>query len=186
MAEIDIQKKQSSNWLPWVIGLVVLALLAWWLIGANSRKTTTTETDVVAQPVAVAEPGAVPVTTNTGMITDLGTLTAATAVGDLAGRQVMLSSVQVVKAVSDKAFWAGTGSAPSGNIFVVRGNQNASYTAPDGAVTAGKRAMIFGTVQAMPSDLTQQSTEWNLASTDKDVLAKKPLYVMADSVRIVP
>lgn len=188
MAEIKIQEKQSSNWLWWAIGLVVLALLAWWLIAANSRETMVGEGDVVATPAAeaVTTPDAMTATAPTGAITDITTLTAATSASELAGRPVMLSNVPIAKAVSDKAFWAGSGTAASGHIFVVRGNQSASYTAPDGAVNAGTHAMIFGTVQAMPSDLTQQSTEWNLASTDKQALAKKPLYIMADSVRLVP
>lgn len=182
MAKIDIQKKQGSNWLWWAIGLVVLALLAWWLIVANGHKTMVGEGDVVATPAAVP----VAATSSEGVITDLTTLTAATTAGQLAGRPVMLSSVPVVKAVSDKAFWAGSGSAASDQIFVVRGNQSASYTAPDGAVNAGKNAMIYGTVQAMPSDLTQQTIDWNLASTDQQALAARPLYIMADSVRLVP
>lgn len=195
MAELGIQKKQGSNWLWWIIALVVLALLAWWLIAANSHKTMTGQGDVVATPatVAVALPETEAMATTPAMgeaptpggaITDLSTLTTAATAGQLAGRPVMLSSVPVQKAVSDKGFWAGSGSTSSGHIFVVRGNQTASYTAPDGAVTAGKSVMIYGTAQAMPADLTQQSTAWNLTSTDKQTMAAQPLYIMADSVRI--
>ncbi len=179
MAQIDIQEKQSSKWLWWVIALVIAALLAWWLWEANDN-------DTVGEGVDVATPAVVAATTPAGVITDLSTLTTATTAGELAGRQVMLSGVPVVNAVSDKAFWAGTGSAMSDNILVVRGNETASYTAPDGAVDAGKRVMIWGTAQAMPSDLTQQATAWNLGSTDQQALATRPLYIMADSVRIVP
>lgn len=36
MAEIDIERKQTTAW-PWILlGLVVLALLAWWLLGHRS------------------------------------------------------------------------------------------------------------------------------------------------------
>ncbi len=186
MAEIKIQEKQGSNWLWWAIGLVVLALLAWWLIAANSRQTVVGEGDVVATPAAVATSDPMTATAPTGAITDITTLTAATSASEFAGRPVMLSNVPVATAVSDKAFWAGSGSAANDRILVVRGNQSASYTAPDGAVNAGTHAMIFGTVQAMPADLTQQATEWNLASTDKQALATRPLYIMADSVRLAP
>lgn len=47
MAEIDIERKQSTAW-PWIlVGLVVLALLAWWLLGHRS-------TDVRAAAVTPA------------------------------------------------------------------------------------------------------------------------------------
>lgn len=68
----------------------------------------------------------------------------------------------------------------------MRGNQNAPYTAPDGAVNAGRRVMIYGTVTKMPSNLTQQATPWNVKATDRQRLAAQPLYIMADSVLLAP
>jgi hypothetical protein len=200
VAQLQIQKKQSSTWLWWVIGLVILAVFAWWFLVANHRETVVGDGDVVGTPAVVATttpaamtpraamttPMAGSGTMSGGVITDLTTLTAATTAGALAGRPVALTNVPVEKAVSDKGFWAGTGNATSDHIFVVRGNQNASYSAPNGAVNAGKRVMIYGTVRAMPSDLTQQATPWNIHATDRQRLAAQPLYIMADSVRIAP
>jgi hypothetical protein len=48
MADIDIVRKRTSVW-PWIIGLVVLALLAWILLGMFGAPGTTT--DGVAIPV---------------------------------------------------------------------------------------------------------------------------------------
>jgi len=180
VAEIDIQEKQRSSWLGWSIGLVVAALLVWWIVAANTRD------DAIAAAGPDMTPMAVAMTTPPRVITDLTTLTGAIPDGDLAGQMVMLPSVSVVQAISDKAFWAGNGTVVNENVLVVRGNQTASYTAADGAVQAGKRVMIYGTVQDMPSNPTQLSTEWNLASTDRQAVMTRPLYVLADSVRIAP
>lgn len=166
----------------WVIGLLILALLLWWFTSMRDRDTTVGENIGAPAPFPTTETGVA--TTAAGPVTDLSTLAGATAAGELVGRQVSLSNVPVATVVSDKGFWAGSASTTGQNVFVVRGNQNASYTAPDGAVNAGRNVNVYGVVRAMPSDLTQQNTEWNLRSTDRERLATRPLYVHADSVRI--
>jgi hypothetical protein len=42
MADIDIVRKRTSLW-PWIVGLIVLALLAWVLLGLFGAPGTTTE-----------------------------------------------------------------------------------------------------------------------------------------------
>jgi len=191
VAHIDIQKKSGSGWVWWIVGLIILALLAWWLIGAMNGDRTSASDGVVATtvvvPLAVSEVPARPANSSavtTGPITDLATLTTASSASVLAGRTVVLTGAPVASVVSDKGFWAGDSSAAGQRVFVVRGNQDASYTAPDGAVNPGTRVNVYGVVQAMPSDLTQQSTEWNLKSTDRQVLATQPIYIHADSIRM--
>ncbi|HEU4747038.1 MAG TPA: hypothetical protein VFS56_00955 [Gemmatimonadaceae bacterium] len=182
MAELDIQQKGRSPWLWWVIGLIVLAVLLWWFTSMRDRDPAVGENIGAPVPFPMTDPGVA--TTAAGPITDLSTLAVATTADDLVGRQVSLNNVPVATVASDKGFWAGSGGTTGQNVFVVRGNQNASYTAPDGAVNAGRNVNVYGVVRAMPSDMTQQSTEWNLRSTDRDRLATRPLYVHADSVRI--
>lgn len=194
MAQIDIQQKHgSSSWIWWLIGIIVLALIVWWIVAANrddntaTAEVTTPATGVATGVAAVPATGAYANTGSAagatgGTITDLSTLTSGGS--DLVGRSVALTGVPVARAVSDKGFWAGTGEGAGQGVFVVRGNQNASYTAPNGAVVAGKSVNIFGTVQAMPSDLTEQNTAWKLSSTDRSKLAQQQVYISADSVRI--
>lgn len=190
MAQLDIQAKRGLSWIWWIVGLIVLALIIWWFVAGRNRSTTVA--DVAAPAVATGAMAAATTDTmagsgmaNTGgAVTDLSMLAGATTIGDLAGRAVILRNAPVARVVSDKGFWAGTGTGPHQAVFVVRGNQNASYTAPNGAVDAGKQVNVYGTVQAMPGDLTQQTTSWNLGSADKQMLGGQPLYVSADSVRI--
>lgn len=193
MAQLDIQQKKGAGWLWWAIGLVVLALLAWWIVAGNDRAVVVdggrdgeADSGVVAPAVAAdGQPAGAGSPMSASMITELSTLTGASTIGDLAGRPVVLTDAPVFAAVSDKGFWIGSDSDAQQRVFVVRGNQMAAYTAPDGAVNAGTRVNIYGTVQKMPADLTQQNTTWNIKSTDSQLLAKYPLFIQADSVQLV-
>ncbi len=59
MAEIEIQKKKNNNIWPWIIGLIIAAILVWLLIEAfdddniDDEPATTTET-IGSEPGAVA------------------------------------------------------------------------------------------------------------------------------------
>ena len=178
MAEINIKEKEGASWVWWLIALIVLALAAWWFLGRDSENTVTTGAVDSVQTAPVATPA------NT-VITDLSALTGATN-ADLANRQVALAGAPVANVVSDKGFWIGDATAlNSEGIFVLRGNQDASYTAPDGAVNAGQNVSVYGTVLQVPSDLSNQANDWSLRSADQSMLANQPLYIRADSVRIV-
>lgn len=170
MAEIKIEQKASSSWLWWALGLVVLALLAWWLLAGRDD----------TRNVAVAS-GDVATVTDAGMITEWNALTAASA-GELAGRRVALSAAPVQEVVSDKGFWVGDA---TNRAFIVRGDESSPATPPDGAVNVGQTVAVWGMAERMPSDLTQQATAWNLRATDASVLGQQPVYVQADSVRIL-
>lgn len=50
MADINVERKSRSIW-PWVIGLLVLALLAWLLLSMLDN-----DREVVEDPVVVTEP----------------------------------------------------------------------------------------------------------------------------------
>lgn len=174
MAEIPIERKTGTNWLPWVIGLVLLALLLWWLL---SRMGDPEPVVPVATTPDVVAPAAAPA----GVITDWSMLTGDAAA--LVGRQVALTSVPVQSVVSDRGFWIGPSEGE--RVFAIRTNQSAPVTPPDGAVNTGQTVSVFGTVQAMPADLTQQATDWNLQSTDVSLLSQQSMYIAADSVRIL-
>ncbi len=56
MADINIERKSGAgNVLPWIIGLLVLALLAWWLLagrGDDRRADEGTYVDTTTAPAA--------------------------------------------------------------------------------------------------------------------------------------
>ena len=184
MAHLDIQEKRSSSWIWWVLGLVLLALLAWWLLSANDRDDVT-DAGVLPPPVVAGDPAAAaPAPTSAETITDLSALTSTQDPNALMGRRVVLSGVPVAEAVSDKGFWIGSGSAVGDGVFAVRTNQSQPNTAPDGAMTAGRTANVYGVIQAMPTNLTQQTATWNLRETDSQVLSQHRFYIHVDSVRL--
>jgi len=189
MAEISIQKKENSKWLPLVIGLVLAAGAAWWIMSSRARVNGVGGPDAMGPNEGYTASGApVMMPPRDGVITDFATLMRPTTENTFIGQSVVLSSIPVIDAVSDRGFWAGTGNItnnPGENVFVVRGNQNASFTAPNGSVRRGESVMIYGVVQKTPGDLTANATGWTLTSATQSELAKRPFYIMADSVRLV-
>lgn len=177
MAHLEIQEKKSSNWMWWVIGLVLLALLAWWLLSRNDGDEVVNSAAGVTQAPAAAP-------TDAGVITDLGTLTGNTDANAMMGRRVALMGVPVSEAVSDKGFWLGSGTGVGQGVFAVRTNQMQANTAADGAVTAGRNANVWGMITAMPTNLSAETATWNLRSTDTEALGAHRFYILADSVRL--
>ncbi len=171
MAQLEIQRKRGISPIWWILGLILLALLLWWMFAAADN-----DADVVEAPGAVAPVAGAMV----APVTDVAVVVAQPM--EVVGRQVTLTSVPVESVVSDRGFWVGSGTQ---RLFVVRGNESAPATPPDGAIDAGQTVAVYGTVQNMPSDLTQQATAWNLKSTDMSALQNQPVYVQADSIRIV-
>lgn len=76
MADINVERKGPSIW-PWIIGLIVLALLIWaltQLFGRNETRPTPAATPVdtpavVDTPTTTVAPG-IPQTTGPGEVTD--------------------------------------------------------------------------------------------------------------------
>lgn len=56
MADIDVVKKRSSVW-PWIIGLIVLALVIWLLMGLMGTGTAPAVSLPSIEPLAAALPG---------------------------------------------------------------------------------------------------------------------------------
>ena len=55
MAEIKVEKKRSNNILPWILGLVLLALVVWGLSRMGDRDENRTDTTNTNQGAAVIE-----------------------------------------------------------------------------------------------------------------------------------
>lgn len=52
MADLEVERKGPSIW-PWIIGLIVLALLIWALVGLFEDDRAATTDPAVEQPVSV-------------------------------------------------------------------------------------------------------------------------------------
>ncbi|MDQ3557159.1 MAG: hypothetical protein M3409_10365 [Gemmatimonadota bacterium] len=66
MADINVERKEGGSIWPWILGLLLLALLAWWFFSQRNddRVDTRTTADTIVAP-GVAPAGAVPATGDT-------------------------------------------------------------------------------------------------------------------------
>lgn len=61
MAEIPVEKKSSLAWLWILLGLILLALLIWWAVGADDDEVDLVEPVVVEEQVVVEDEPTLPV-----------------------------------------------------------------------------------------------------------------------------
>lgn len=187
MAQLDLQQKRGISPLWWILGLIILALLAWWLFAPHNRTPVAVvpvnPVPVVATPAVV--PAVAPAVVAVPVATTVEVITAVPTPADLVGRPIQMRDVAVQSVVSDKGFWVGPSVAQ--RVFVVLPEAPTPNAPPDSRynVNPGQRLTLSGVVERMPTDLTQQTTTWNLKSTDVSALARHPLYVRADSLTIL-
>ncbi|HET7322027.1 MAG TPA: hypothetical protein VFI96_06005 [Longimicrobiaceae bacterium] len=103
MADIDVQRKSGASWLWWVIGLIILALIIWWLVAYLGRDSevapVATTAPVVTEPMSPATPVPAP-TPEAGI--PVADILANPASWD--GRTVS-GTVTVADVPTDRGFW---------------------------------------------------------------------------------
>lgn len=152
MADIDVERKSSMSWLWWVLGLILLALLIWWLIPDGDDDVLVTDPAPVVEPmdpVAAPVPGAVGTT-----IADVLANPAAHA-----GQSFSTETVRVAEVVSDRGFWIESNGQ---RLFVVKNESPEAGTAdvqgpadvrPARNINAGDMVQINGTLYASPDEV---------------------------------
>jgi hypothetical protein len=100
MADIDVQRKTGMGWLWWLLGLIVLALLAWWLLAPDAEEDL-----AVVEPVA-EEPMITPATTPEIVGTAAG-VSIADILGNPAAHEGtdFTDEVTVAEVPTDRGFW---------------------------------------------------------------------------------
>lgn len=151
MADIDIERKSSSSWLWWLLGLIALALLIWLI----AEMMDDDEPEVAAVPVATtpvvdpAAPVVVPVEAAPAGVTIAQVLANPTA---YAGQPFSTGPVRVAEVVSDRGFWVEN---EGQRLFVVKNEsplpgvadvQGAADTRAGRQVNAGETVQINGTL----------------------------------------
>lgn len=147
MADIDIERKSSSSWLWWLLGLIVLALLIW--LVADMMDDDDPEVAAVPAVVDPAAPVAVPVAAAPAGLTIAQVLANPAA---YAGQSFSTGPVRVAEVVSDRGFWVEN---EGQRLFVVKNEspqpgvsdvQGAADTRAGRAVNAGETVQINGTL----------------------------------------
>ena len=106
----------------------------------------------------------------------------------LIGRKVDVT-LPVQSRANDQAFWVGAGENEM-LVVVHRDNRTTEqryFGVPSGNAVddakAGQRVRITGTIQAVP--YREATYSWGLSTDDVDRLEARPIYIEADSVRVV-
>ncbi|HWV58323.1 MAG TPA: hypothetical protein VNZ57_12790 [Longimicrobiales bacterium] len=111
MADINVERKSPSIW-PWIVGLLVLALLIWAIAEmvdrGDAQLETAQETETEVVPSAVPAPGAV---------TEVRTLEELAPLGSDDVGQMVRFSAQVIGQPGTDGFWVRTRSGEM--IYVV-------------------------------------------------------------------
>lgn len=158
MADINVERKRKGSPLPWILGLLLLALLGFLLyslLGRDRDPAPAPPTDTASAVVppatdtaAMAMPGAAPVAAAAA-----GTALPVAAILDSAssygGRQVS-GTARVVEVPSDRGFWVEEGGR---RLFAVLGEPQAAEQRID--INAGQTVQLSGQVYQKGAQLDQ-------------------------------
>ncbi len=160
MADIDIEKKKSGmGILPWILGLILLALILWGLTrcggdDAGERETVITTTgdrgDPAVAPMPMDTGMAMADTTAAGAAGVAGAAGAAGALPIAAilaspgqyGTQSVSGSARVTDVISDRGFWVEEGGQ---RMFVVIAEPQSAEQVVD--INAGQTIRLSGSVR---------------------------------------
>lgn len=149
MADINVQRKGPSVW-PWIIGLLVLALLIWALVELFEGDADPEVTDPALEQPAMVEPTVAPPLPDP-MIAALPVSEIAQAPADFEGRTVS-GEATVAEVVGEQGFWVEDGGE---RILVVFGADAAG--APE--IPAGERVRITDATVVPGSGLAARGIE---------------------------
>jgi hypothetical protein len=185
MADIDVERKGPSIW-PWIIGLIILALLIWALVELFGED----EAEVAEAPVpAVVSPGPVPADPPPPEPIAQGPRTLADLMGTPAafiGQPFSTpAAVRVAEVPSDRGFWVEDQGA---RVFVVL-NEGGPGTAdvqgrvderPD--LNPGDMVQVTEAVAQDPTFIN--SLQGPLDDQTRQILQGLPVYLVTDARNI--
>lgn len=183
MADINVERKRGAGIWPWIIGLIILALVLWWLFSrptaANMEGVNAVDTTVAATDAGAVAPGG----TMPGMPMDSmamgapgGTrqpipveqILAAPAQYD---RQSVSGSAAVAEVVSDRGFWIED---QGRRLFVTMADPQANEQPI--SVSPGQTVHLTGTVHRGGA---RAEVPFTLEAKAQQVVAKEPVFLAA-------
>jgi hypothetical protein len=186
VANSPVEKAHSGiPWWLWLLGLVLLGLLLWFLIGLFDDDDV--DTAVIDDLDAVESVETVdPVETAAGPITSIAELADGR---NAVGREVDLDDVRVLTLTGDSSFFAGAGpdaATEAGALIVLQGmNESASLPPPptgaDGMynVDEGDVVSVEGVLVAFDETVPDYA---DLPAADRDRALRSGVYINATDV----
>ncbi|MQA92610.1 MAG: hypothetical protein GEU90_20705 [Gemmatimonas sp.] len=147
---IDTQEKHHLGWLWWLLGLIVLGLLAWWLFAPDTREVAVME-PVTEQPV---------VTPSTPNVTPAAPVTIATIAANptnhVGTEYSDADGTMVGEVVSERAFWIEENGQRM--LAIVTDSPGQDVDINEGQTVRIRRATIrdAGYLSQIPGDLDAQ------------------------------
>lgn len=167
MADINVERKGPSIW-PWIIGLLVLALLIWAIAEMVSTDQEQVATETQAPPAAVPAPAPAPGAAGAENLSALMPLGP-----EDANRNVMVNG-EVVGQPTSEGFWIRT---PDNQVIFVQSTQ---------PVTTGQNVSATGTLQNTPSNqASTRMSEANL-SPESGWTVQRDMFVSSATVQTQP
>lgn len=102
MADIDVERKSGNRWIWWVLGLIVLALLLWWLLAGRG------DDDADLEPVTATAVEPITPATTPEVVAAAPGVSIADILGspdEYLGQNWQDESVNVVEVPTDRGFW---------------------------------------------------------------------------------
>jgi hypothetical protein len=190
MADIDVERKSGTAWIWWLLGLIVLALLAWWLFAGDDEP----EVAGVVEPAPVVAPAG-PTPANPpppAPVAQGGLLTLADVwanpAANFGNRVYTPESVRVTEVISDRGFWV----EDQGNRILVVLNESAPG-APNQADVQGMPAEMpdlnagdmIQITEAMAHDPTQlQNLQGPIEPDVRQALNGQRVFLVTDGRNI--
>jgi hypothetical protein len=179
MAEINVERKSGMGWLWWVLGLIVLALLIWWVIPDGEEEVAVMEPAPMVTPTTTPEPIA------QGTLCVAQVLSAPTT---YIGQTLGTCPMRVVEVVSDRGFWIeengqrvfvvineGTQQNPQPGVADAQGQQAEQPDVNAGQTVNITEAMVMDNVANVAPPLDQQT---------RDILSSQPWFLVTDGRNI--
>lgn len=199
MADIPVTKKNSGSWWIWLIGLIVLAVLAWFLYQAFSddrdgtaatptetvpAATTASPPPVVQAPAAAPQPDASTTTSAAPAaageaITDTGAYASTDDKLSLVGRRAELTGARVARVVGPRAFTVESGGQ---EMYVFVADDLSKGVGTQGQIDKGSVLSVKGSfrrlTEAEVSDVADNRFR-EMTEQERETLKKRQVYLHA-------
>lgn len=196
MADIPVTKKSSSHWWIWLIGLILLAVVIWFLWGIlGGDRTSTGSAPSSTAPAATTAPpatatgaspstappqgGAAPSGETGEAITDAGTYAATADKLSLVGKRAELTGARVERIVGPKTFTVASGNE---ELYVMIDGDLTQAVGTQGKIDKGSVLNMKGSFRRLTAEEISNISDnrfRDLTDREREALRMRQVYLHA-------
>ena len=191
-AEATIRRKRGPGWLPWLLALLLIGLIALtvWALTSDGDDDSV---DGAAAPAAGADSGTATGGDDDGGVDDTGRVgpivagdqdvlslagDGESALSGIAGQSAVGTDVEVQSVVADEAFWVGSGEQDRVLVFIADAGAESGEN-----IDVGERVTFRGTVQPLADGFAEQVGIESEEGADQ--LAAQGHYIVAEETEVI-